>query len=198
MPVRVAMLVESTSFEMPKSSTLTKWSCSSRRTRKMFCGFKSRWTTPRSCVACRAAVWSRIEGFVERQRALALEAIGQFLAGEQLRDHVRLPALGDVEVDDIDDVGVAHPLAISASRLKRSNTVGSRISESRRLHREAPRQPHVLRLVDLAHPAAADQARQAVRAASTSPGFALSAMRAQLRPGACAAQARALSGALSL
>ena len=41
------------SFEMPKSSSLTRTEPSERFARKRFAGFRSRWTIPAACASAR-------------------------------------------------------------------------------------------------------------------------------------------------
>ena len=88
---------------MPKSVTFARPSSSS----STFCGFTSRCTSPRSCAACSARPISiaYATASLDRQRALAADAVLERLAAHVLEDDVGV-ALVLAGVDHHHDVRV--------------------------------------------------------------------------------------------
>ena len=138
----------------PKSRILTRPSF----VKKMFSGFRSRWTIPFSCAAARPV--GDLEGVVDRlaRRELpARERRAQRLALEQFLDDVGR-ALLRPDVVDGGDVGVVQDPRGPRLLLEPAQPVGVG-GEGRRqdLDRDLAPQPRVPRPIDLAHPPRAER-----------------------------------------
>ena len=100
----------------------------------------------------------------QRQRAGVGQSRLQIDAFEVLHDEIRQTVERGVEVEDLDDVGVAqrgHDLRLATKPPERI-LVGQQM-RPQDLHGEAPGQSRVRRLVDLAHPSLPDDAHRACR-----------------------------------
>ena len=161
-------VAESMSFETPKSSTLTK---------------SSRPPPPRQKDVGRLQVAMHDAGGVRDVERLgdlgddahgrddadapALQPIGEVLALEHLHHQVGRAGLGDLVVEDLDDVRMGQRrgdlrLAPEARQRRDRRLRVDGLAED--LHGKAARQAHVLRLVHHAHTALGDDALESVGA----------------------------------
>ena len=131
----------------------------------MFSGLMSRWTMPLACAARerRCGLRGDPQDALLGQLGLAREALGERLALEELHHDERAAVVGVAEVGDVDDVLVADRRRELRLLLEaRDDRFALRVLLEQDLDRDALADQRVRRLVDRAHAALADLARDEV------------------------------------
>ena len=127
-----------------------------------FCGFRSRWTMPRSCAASSAsAICSAIGSASSSGIASGGDAVREAPTVDELEHQDRRVSAGPAMSSMPWIAAMFGWLSAASTRASRSNRdrrSGSCDQRRRQdLQRDVALQPHVARAIDLAHPAGAEQ-----------------------------------------
>ena len=130
----------------------------------MFSGLRSRWTMPAACTAASPCGPARCRARARRAHAAPRQLLAQIVARQQLHDVVVVAARVLEEIGDLDEVVVRDPVDGARSAKNATRRPGRRELLAQHLDRDAPAEPHVLRDIDAAHAAFAEQLDEPIRA----------------------------------